>query len=88
MRYTLILLVIVITGVESARAQIGRSLAPQIAKVTRIIDVLKKNNGDSARIAFYERMLSKMKFTQAYLDKGDTSKLKKPKKVKGNLRLS
>ena len=83
MRFPIIILFIFITGIVPARAQIGQSLAPQIAKVTRIIDALKKNNGDSARIAFYERMLSKMKFTQAYLDKADTSKLKKPKKVKG-----
>ncbi len=54
MRFLLILLFIVVTGVESARAQIRRSLAPQIAKVTRIIDALKKNNGDSARIEFYD----------------------------------
>lgn len=84
MRFTVILLFIVITGVKSARAQVRRSLAPQIAKVTRIIDALKKNNGDPARIAFYESILSKMKFTQAYLDKADTSKLKKPIKVAGS----
>lgn len=84
MRFAIILFFIFITRVESAGAQARRSLAPQIAKVTSIINTLKKNNGDSARIAFYERMLSEMKFTQAYLDKIDISKLKKPKKVAGS----
>src|SRR5689334_12097233 len=84
MRFTLFLLFFVVTTAQSARAQVRRSLAPQIAKVTRVIAALKANHGDSARIAFYEKILSEMKYTQAMLDKGDTSKLKKTKKISGS----